>query len=224
MQNRRPSPEQQYGQVSELLHEAASVRDATKAQHAFHRARALMAGPYTGGYTREPACIPHSNIPMDAVHPPLAGDYCQPMLAPSRILVVQDIPAVAPQQTTPGERLEFSSGGGWVIGWRGTVADLTVGAFRVDALTQWSIGVRASVNAGDEQLITNGETFDFVRYSDLFPVASFNYAPLLRRMDVKDTLFFNFRNFQPVAQDGGHTLYPTLSFQFWREKYPGANG
>lgn len=222
--NRRPTPEQQHAMVNELLHEAASVRDATKAQHLFHRARAMMPGPYTGGYTREPACVPHSNIPMSAVHPPLAGDYLQPMLAPSRILVVQDIPGVEPQQTTPGERLEFSSGGGWLIGWRGTVADWTLGAFRVDALTQHSIGVRVSVNAGDEQLITNGETFDFVRFSDLFPIAAMNQAPILRRMDIKDTLNFNFRNFQPVAQEGGHILYPTLSFQFWRERYPGSNG
>lgn len=216
--------QRRYNNVSELLHEAASVPNAQKAQHSFHRARAMIPGPYTGGHSREPACVPHSNIPMSAVHPPLAGDYNQPMLAPSRILVVQDIPSVDPQDTSPGEKLEFSSGGGWLIGWRGTVADWTQGAFRVDALTQHSIGVQCSVNAGDEQLITNGESFDFVRYSDIFPIAAMNYAPILRRIDVKDSLFFNFRNFQPLAAAGGHALTPTLAFQFWREKYPGMNG
>jgi hypothetical protein len=213
-----------YENVSELLHEAASVPNAQKAQGAFHRARAMIPGPYTGGVTREPACVPHSNIPMSAVHPPLAGDYCQPMLAPSRILVVQNIPSIDPQDTSPGEKLEFSSGGGWLIGWRGSVADWTQGAFRVDALTQHSVGLTASVNAGDEQLITNGESFDFVRFEDIFPLGAMMYAPLLRRIDVKDSLFFHFRNFQPLAAQGGHALTPSLAFQFWREKYPGMNG
>lgn len=218
--------ERSHGNINDLLNRAASVRDPVKAQHAFHRARSLMQqcqvpGPYTGGYTREPACVPHSNIQMDAVHPPLAGDYCQPMLAPSRILVVEDIPAVEPQQTTPGERLEFSAGGGWIIGWRGSAIDYTTGAFRVDALTQASIGVRLTFN-GEEEIITNGQSLDFVRYSDVFP-ATMNYAPMLRRVDVKDILITQCRNYQPAAPLG-HTLNPTLAFQFWREKYPGANG
>jgi hypothetical protein len=143
------------------------------------------------------------------------------MLAPSRILVVGDIPEVEPQQPSPGERLEFSAGGGWLIGWRGSAIDYTEGAFRVDELTAASLGVRLTFN-GEEEIITNGQSMDFVRFSDVFP-PTMNYAPILRRVDVKDILICQFFNFQPAAP-AGHNLQPTLAFQFWRERYPGANG
>ena len=36
-------------------------------------------------------------------------------MAPSRILVVPDIQNAGPGATTPGARLEFSAGGGWLL-------------------------------------------------------------------------------------------------------------
>jgi hypothetical protein len=208
---------QRHQAINTLLARAAQEQSAPAAQAAYRGARQLIDQRYTGGATREPFCPPHNQIQMDQVHPPLAGDYCQPMLAPSRILVVPDIPAVGPQQATPGERLEFSAGGGWLIGWRGTAIDYTPAAFRSDQLTQASIGVRMFINDGEE-LITNGLGTDFARFSDLFPPAG-QYAPILRRVDVKDILNLQFYNFQPLAT--GADLQVSVAFQFWREKYPG---
>lgn len=209
-------PRQQHQAINKLLAQAVQDPDAMRAQGSLREARSLMTGRYTGGGTSEPHCPPHNQIQMDQVHPPLAGDYMQPVLAPSRILVVPEIPEVAPQAVSPGERLEFSAGGGWLIGWRGTSIDFTPGAFRSDQLTQATMQVRMFLNDGEE-LITNGIGFDFVSFSDLFPPSS-NYAPILRRVDVKDALNLQFRNIQPLQAS---TLQPTLAFQFWREKYPG---
>jgi len=207
-----------HDQVSELLDRAARDPYGHEAQRALRHAQRLMDPRYTGGASREPFCPPHSQIQIDQVHPPLAGDYNQPMLAPSRILVVPNIPTVDPQEVSPGERLEFSAGGGWLIGWRGTAIDFTEGAYRVDMLTQATCQVRMWINDGEE-LITNGLGFDFVSFADVFP-PTMNYAPILRRVDVKDILNFQFRNIQPEG-DASAALQPTMAFLFWREKYPG---
>lgn len=209
---------ERHARINALLSRASGTPGAAEAQGALRQARhEIDRWQYTGGSSREPYCPPHSQIQLDQVHPPLAGDYCQPILAPSRILVVPDIPTVAPQAVSPGERLEFSAGGGWLIGWRGSSIDFTAGAFRVDALTMATLQVRMWINDGEE-LVTNGRGTDFVSFLDVFPPTG-HYGPILRRVDVKDILNFQFRNIQPVA--GGATLRPTLAFMFWREKYPG---
>jgi hypothetical protein len=139
-------------------------------------------------------------------------------MAPSRWLVVPGIPAVPPNSdTTAGIRLEFSAGGGWLIGWRGRVGNLAAaGVISADDSDQRSIGVRMFLNDG-ENLITNGIGADFAPFTDLFADAV-QWSPIMRRVDVKDVLNFAFRNFQPA---GGDTLTPSLTFAFWREKYPG---
>lgn len=209
---------QRHAHISALLDQAARDPRGIQAQSALRQAHAALDPRYTGGVMREPDCPPHNQIQMDQVHPPLAGDYLQPMLAPSRVLVVPDIPTVEPASVSAGERLEFSAGGGWLIGWRGTAIDFTPGGYRVDMLTQATCQVRMWINDGEE-LITNGMGFDFASFSDLFPPGML-YAPILRRVDVKDILNLQFRNIQPNI-DGSADLQPTMAFLFWREKYPG---
>jgi hypothetical protein len=138
-------------------------------------------------------------------------------MAPSRYLVVPAIPQVDPGDTTPGERLEFSAGGGWLIGWRGVAIDNTPGVEAAGRYEQANLGVSMFLNDGEE-LITNGVATDFARFGDLFGDAV-QWSPLMRRVDVKDVLNLRFRNFQPVAT--GNTIQPSLLFSFWREKYPG---
>lgn len=172
----------------------------------------------SGGASREMLDPGHTGIPLDQVHPPACADYIQPLMAPSRYLVVPSVPVVAPQAVTPGERIEFSAGGGWLIGWRGTVRDDTAGIQAAGPYEQASVGVRVFLNDGEE-LITNGTATDFALFSDLFADAT-QWSPIMRRVDVKDVMTLQFQNFQPLA--GGSSLQPSITFAFWREKYPGA--
>ena len=215
-----------HAQVTALLRVAESATDAGRAQAAFRRAQRLLndcdqgtgGNPYySGGASREPFDVGHSVIQTDQIHPPNASDFVVPLMAPSRYLVLPNPPAVAPATTSPGVRLEFSAGGGWLIGWRGSAADNTPGVEAAGPYEQASMAIRMFINDGEE-LITNGFGADFVTMADVFPDSA-QWAPIMRRMDVKDVLNVIFQNFQPAAT--GNTLQPRLTFAFWRERYPG---
>lgn len=206
----------QAARFKQLL-QAASSRDPVAAQAAFSEMNAFVAPRQPNGYgDAYPATVPHSTIQADQIHPPLNGDYIEPMLAPSRLLVVPDSPDVDPGDTSNQVDLEFSAGGGWLIGWRGVAVDFTPGAGAAGRFEQASMGVRMFLNDGEE-LITNGRAADFAPFLTIFG-ESVSMTPILRRVDVKDTLHLLFRNFQPA---GGATLRPFVTFAFWREKYPG---
>ena len=195
--------------VQSALREARALIDADAHQ--------MYPAPSGGGSLVQG--VPHSTIQLDQVHPPAAGDYIQPLMAPSRFLVVPDLPDIPPDTTVTGFVLDFSAGGGWLIGWQGIVADFTtVGAFAAGELEQASMGVKAFLNDGEE-LITNGVSADFVPFANVFR-SDTNYSPIMRRVDSTDRMFFEFRNFQPAVQ-GAQTLRPAIVFAFWREKYPG---
>ena len=211
-------------EIQRLLQIAKTSPHPSTAQSAFSRARDLMSqadhsqgAGLTGGATRPLAPVPHSVIQTDQIHPPNSGDFIQPLMAPSRYLVVPAIPAVAPATDSPGETLRFSAGGGWLIGWRATAIDFTAGIEAAGEFEQASMGVRIFLNDGEE-IITNGTSADFARFSDLFG-AAVQWSPLMRRVDVKDVMSLQFRNFQPAAS--GSTLQPSVTFAFWRERYPG---
>lgn len=194
----------------------AAKREAARIAYSMQQVQDPGRPQYTGGGSRN-ELVPHSNIQLDQVHPPDPRDFIQPLMAPSRYLVVGNIPVVAPQVPSAGVRLEFSAGGGWLIGWRGQAVDFTAGAFAAGQLEQASIGVSMFLNDGEE-LISNGNAVDFAPFSTLFGDAV-QWSPIMRRVDVKDILTLNFTNFQPVV--GGNNLQPQITFAFWREKYPG---
>lgn len=171
----------------------------------------------TGGASREPFDVGHSVISTDQIHPPNSSDMIVPIMAPSRYLVLPNPPPVLPGTTSLGTRLEFSAGGGWLIGWRGSAIDNTPGVEAAGNYESATLAIRMFINDGEE-LITNGTGADFATMADLFPRDT-NDAPLMRRVDVKDILTVLFQNQQPLAT--GNTLQPRLKFAFWREKYPG---
>jgi len=200
---------------------SCALRDATSpnghvAQAGLARARAIQQQRYTGGASSSAIRPNHGDaVQLDQVHPPAAGDYIEPLMAPSRYLVLPEAPIVAPAALSNQIRLEFSAGGGWLIGWRGSVVDTTPGAGAAGAFEQASMGVRMFLNDGEE-LITNGTGADFAAFSTIFTINS--STPIMRRVDVKDILNCQFQNFQ---QPGGSNLQPRVTFAFWREKYPG---
>lgn len=202
--------------IEQILRETDS-RDARQVQHAFRELRAMAAQRRSNGYgDAYPATVPHSTIQADQIHPPLNGDYIEPMLAPSRLLVLRNTPTVPVQTDSNQVDLEFAAGGGWLIGWRGIAVDFSAGAFAAGRLEQATMGVRMFLNDG-EDLITNGQAADFAPFLTIFG-ESVSMTPILRRVDPKDSLHCIFRNFQPA---GGSALRPFVTFAFWREKYPG---
>lgn len=166
--------------------------------------------------TPKPAPPNFSPIQADQIHPPSDVSAVQSMMAPSRWLVLPESPPVAAGTESAGTRLEFSAGGGFLIGWRGVAIDEgppgSAGPFE-----QAQLGCRLTLNDG-ENLITNGVAADFASFGTLFADAV-HWSPILRRVDVKDVLIARFRNFNPAAS--GITLKPRLTFAFWRDRYPG---
>jgi hypothetical protein len=210
-------------QITDLWHEAASNPNPQVRRDAFRQAGLLIAqsapgygqGRYTGGASRLPYPLPQNPQQVSQFHPPDHRDFVLPLMAPDRILTVANIPSVNPQAISPGERLEFASGGGWLIGWRGSVVDNTAGSAAAGEYERATYEVSAFFNDG-EYIITNGETSSYVPFSHLFPPSGL-WTPMMRRVDPLDVLNFNFRNTQPVT---GHALQGSLSFAFWRERYP----
>ena len=195
---------------------AANGVDGHAAQSGLRQARALQM---TGGASREPYPIPTDRaVQLDQVHPPASADFIEPMMAPSRLMVLPQTPVVAPAATTAPIRLEFSAGGGWLIGWRCIAVDVTPGAQASGRLEQATGAVRMFINDGEE-LITNGTGADFASLLTVFGPNT-NSTPIMRRMDVKDNLFLLFRNNQTA---GGSSLQFFTTFYFWRERYPGTS-
>lgn len=164
---------------------------------------------------------PTSMYQLSDIHPPIVGNFNEPMIAPSRILVVDGIPAVAPQTTSDPAKLDFTAAGGCdngiLIGMHGTVVDNTPGVEQAGNYEYGSIELQATFN-DTENLITNGENATFVRYSDLFTPGDRTPFPILRTISATDSMFFQFRNTQPID---GNTLQPSLMFYFLRLDYPG---
>lgn len=147
-------------------------------------------------------------------HPPALASTIQPLLAPSRWLVVPSIPVVAPQTMSPGERLEFQFSGGVLIGMRGTSVGITAGVWSSDDLSQAACGVEMRLN-NMEPLVTNGQGEDWSWFSDLF-APGVQWSPLLRRVTQGDVLNLNFRNRLPVAQ--ATSIQPSLTFAFLADR------
>lgn len=166
--------------------------------------------------TPQPSAPPYSPIQADQIHPPSDVSAVQSMMAPSRWLVLPEAPIVPAGTESAGIRLEFSAGGGWLIGMRGISVDEgppgNAGQFE-----QAQLGMRLTLNDG-ENLITNGVAADFASFSTLFADAV-HWSPILRRVDVKDVMIARFRNFNPPAS--GINLTPRVTFAFWRDRYPG---
>jgi hypothetical protein len=153
------------------------------------------------------------NNPADVMNrPPLVGPTIEPLLAPNQYLVLENTPLVPPQTTTAPIRLEFSSGSGWLIGWRGVAVDLTVGAGAAGRFEQATMAVEFIIN-DSQNLITNGVAADFAPFLTLFGEAV-NSTPILRYVNSKDIARFRFRNLQRV---GGSDLQPFLTFAFFRD-------
>jgi len=205
-----------YERITQILRQT-DQHDPRMVAHAFRELRALGTHARNNGYADSyPATVPHTTIQADQIHPPLDGDYIEPMLAPSRLLVLPDTPDVDAGDTSNQVDLEFSAGGGWLIGWRGIAVDFTPGAGAAGRFESAAMAVRMFLNDGEE-LITNGRAADFAPFLTIFG-ESVSMTPILRRVDVKDTLHCLFRNLQPA---GGSTLRPFVTFAYWREKYPG---
>jgi len=164
----------------------------------------------------QPVPPPTSPIQASQVHPPSSADMVVPLMAPSRWLVLPESPVVPAGTDSAGIRLEFSAGGGWLIGWRGVAVD-TGPPGVADVFTQAQLGVQITLNDG-ENLITNGVAADFCSMASLFAPAQ-QVSPIMRRVDVKDVLIARFRNFNAPAT--GISITPRLCFFFWRQRYPG---
>lgn len=203
--------------IQALLQEAATSTDGMRAQACQREALRLISQMNRSGGGSITQDVGHNQIQMDQIHPPDSCDFIQPLMAPSRWLVLGERPVVGPGTDSAGIRMEFSAGGGWLIGFRGTVTDSTAGSESADEFVQASMGVSMFLNDGEE-LITNGQATTFSSFADLFAPAV-QWSPIMRRVDVKDILTVNFRNFQPAGT--GHSLTPSLTFAFWRERYPG---
>lgn len=206
----------------QMLEEAQRSPGTYRAQGLVRAVRSIMAREHDGGASGLDCVLPHTVIQQDQVHPPATGDYIEPLMAPSRYLVVPQLsPAatVAPASDSVPVTLQFSSGGGWLIGWRGLAVSFANGAFSAGPVEQATLGVRMWINDGEE-LITNGLNADYAPFATIFG-QSVSSTPIMRRVDVKDILNLQFRNFQPVD---GVAMRPFITFSFWREKYPGAFG
>lgn len=165
---------------------------------------------------------PSSMVHLDQIHPPIIGNYNEPSIAPSRILVVPGIPSVDPDSDSTTTKLDFTAQGGCdnglLIGMHGTVLDDTAGVEAAGNYEYGSIELQATFN-DDENIITDGERATFVKYSDLFTPGDRTPFPILRAVSSTDSMFFQWRNTQPAAT--GHTLQPSLMFYFLRGVYPG---
>jgi hypothetical protein len=123
-------------------------------------------------------------------HPALVYPLAQPITAPSRIIeVVFEPVTVLPGGTITG-RVDFQSLNGWLIGWRGTVFDVTgVADF---ALTQSLAALGVQFN-GEENIVTTGTTLGFATFSTLFAAAT-SMTPIMRQMGQRDIADFFVRN------------------------------
>ncbi len=156
---------------------------------------------------------PGDIIPQSSIHPVVPTNAVQPLQAPTRYLTVPGIPQLAPGATSPGSRLEFSGGAGWVIGWNATAADLAGGA--ADRFQQFLAGVRITIN-GEEELGTNGQGGAFIRFADLFK-ENVQWSPIMRYMLATDVVLLQIQNFSAAV-----TLDTSVTFAFIRDgDYPG---
>ncbi len=145
-------------------------------------------------------------------HVPDFGPYLQPWKPSSRILIVGNIPLVLPGVITAPVQLRFDGPGpGVVSGLRGTAIDFTVGAFAAGQFEAATMGVEMQIN-DNEVLTTNGQNFDFARFSDLFVPGATTWFPFERRVRSTDIMNFRFQNFQPVV--GGVGIQPTFALSF----------
>lgn len=166
---------------------------------------------------------PSNTLHLDQVHPPITGDYVQPSIPPSRILIVPNVPLVPPGgAASDPARLDFSAAGGCdngiVIGMKGSVRDDTAGVEAAGEYEYASIEVQITFN-DSENIITDGEAASWVRYSDLFSPGQRNEFPIYREISPSDKMFFRWRNMQPAGE--GNSLQPSLALLFRQKRYPG---
>jgi len=127
---------------------------------------------------------------------------------PNQIITVPGLGAIPPGDDQPG-RCEFRTTRTIILGIRGSSRNDTVGSEAAGAYEQASMAFQMMLEGG-LQLITNGRTADFVRYSDLFPDTS-QFLPFWLELPPASIMSFIFRNLQPVAT--GDDLTPSLAFQ-----------
>lgn len=156
---------------------------------------------------------PGDIIPQSQIHPPEPIQAVQPLQAPTRYLVVAGIPVLLPGATSPGERLEFSGGAGWIVGWKGTSVDIAGPTAGPGEQAQTS--VRLFINSGEE-LITNGQGVAFAPFSDMF-ATTIQWSPLMRYMLATDVITTQVANTTVALR-----LQASLTFAFIRDgDYPG---
>ena len=135
--------------------------------------------------------------------PRLDWPVSQPYPVADRLIVLQNLAGIAPGSTSIGYRLEFSQGRGILLGWNGSAANQTD-----QVLARSSLKVRLSWN-GNEEVVTNGQSGDYVRFSDVF-TTGFPYAPLMVEVGREDKATILFQN-----DHTANTYTPSLCFFFW---------
>lgn len=223
--------QERLNQIEHLMRIAGTDPDSTQRRIAFTEATNLLA-QYRAEVARgadvlapEPQRM-HAPVPprgthqLAQLHPPILGNYLEPMVPPTRILTVPGVPTVAPQETTAQAKLDFSAAGGcdqgFLIGMHGNVRDDTAGVQNAGFYEYASIELEMSFNDG-EFLITNGEQASFAPYCDLFSPGQRTPFPIYRQVSSSDSMFFRWRNVQPAGT--GNTLQPSLTFLFVRTPF-----
>ena len=200
--------EQQRERAIRLLNEADRSQNPVARQRLRDEALLCMSRARDVALGTEPT----HTVECDPTHPPIMGQFVEPQMAPNMYLVLANTPVVAPQATSAPVRLEFSSGSGWLVGWRGVAVDLDPAAGAAGFFEQATMAVEAILN-DTQHIITNGLAADFAPFYTLFAQAS-HFTPLDRYVSTKDVANFRFRNLQAV---GGNDLQPFLTFAFLRD-------
>lgn len=152
-------------------------------------------------------------------HPPALVPVVQPMLPPSRWIVLTGIPALVPQGEWTSGRIQFQFSPGFLIGMRGSVVRDVLD--KQGAVIDWA-AIGADLYAaemelqfnGGEPLITSGDAEAWLKFSDVFGFDSFP-APMLRRLEQSDTLNVRLRNSYPLTLP---TIHISLSFRYLADR------
>lgn len=147
---------------------------------------------------------------MGESHPALARALPDVQVVPTRYIRTP-LRTVLAGEAEAQTQVDFSGNGpGFLIGHRGTAVRNDL--FGSDEVTESpaAAGVRMFFNGG-ENLMTDGESAQFVPFSDLYPSAE-SFAPLLRFVRNTDKLTVRFVNFAPSTS--AIEIIPSVTFAF----------
>lgn len=139
---------------------------------------------------------------MPRVHYPVTLPFPQA----DRFLVVPNITSLGPLSTSIGYKVEFGQGAGVVLGVKGSAAVQTD-----QTLARSSLKFRITWNA-NEEIVTNGQSSDWARFSDLF-TDDLPFAPLFVKVTREDRATVYFQNDHAV-----NTYTPSMLFYFALER------